>query len=275
MTEPTHRIMSLGGGVQSTAMILMVEEGVLPKVDVAVFADTGWEPPAVYENIEWLKGKCKTPIEIVKWSNIREDVMVAQVSGKKTDGKRFASMPLHALNPDGTPGIVRRQCTEEYKIKPIERFIRREFLGLKKHGRVPKGTSVEHWFGISFDERIRQRTCKDKWRYFHYPLVDRKITRSGCLSWVEEHGYEEPPRSACIGCPFHSNMEWRDMKINRPEEFEDACEVDDAIRNMEGMRAQTFLHRSLVPLRDVDLRNDFDKGQGSLFDDECTGMCGM
>jgi hypothetical protein len=41
-------VISLGGGVQSSAMALMAEQGILlPRPDAAIFADTGHEPDAV------------------------------------------------------------------------------------------------------------------------------------------------------------------------------------------------------------------------------------
>jgi len=45
------RLLSLGAGVQSTVLALMSADGTLPKVDGAVFADTGWEPKRVYEHL--------------------------------------------------------------------------------------------------------------------------------------------------------------------------------------------------------------------------------
>ena len=52
--QPVKRILSLGAGVQSTCVLLMSGRGELPKLDCAVFSDTGWEPPEVYEHFAWL-----------------------------------------------------------------------------------------------------------------------------------------------------------------------------------------------------------------------------
>lgn len=271
-------ILSLGAGVQSTAVLLMSCEGELPKLDHAVFADTGWEPAAVYQHLDWLTEVATThgiPVSRVKAGNIRQDALISQVRGKKTNGHRFASMPLFTRNPeDPREGMIRRQCTREYKIDPINRFIRGELLDLQPRQRAPE-KAVRQWFGISRDEWHRMRDSDAKWRTHYYPLIEKEITRAGCLEWIHDRGYPEPPRSACIGCPYHADAEWRDMKLTRPEEFADACEADDAIRNCGGMRGKVYLHRSCQPLRDVDFRNDFDKGQLSLFSNECSGMCGV
>ena len=42
------RILSLGAGVQSSTLALMIAHGELPMVDHAIFADTGAEPAGVY-----------------------------------------------------------------------------------------------------------------------------------------------------------------------------------------------------------------------------------
>ena len=55
---PTLTVLSLGGGVQSSVMALMAGEGAFDRTpDCAVFADTRWEPPSVYEHLEWLRDR--------------------------------------------------------------------------------------------------------------------------------------------------------------------------------------------------------------------------
>tara|TARA_S200002703_G_C3685248_1_gene210392 strand:+ start:77 stop:376 length:300 start_codon:yes stop_codon:yes gene_type:complete len=99
---------------------------------------------------------------------------------------------------------------------------------------------------------------------------------------MKENGYPEPPRSACIYCPFHSDAEWRRLRDQEPEEFKKAIDFDYKLR---AVKAQTdkmggvpYLHPSLKPLDEVDLRDDVEKGQQLLWNDiqnECAGMCGV
>ena len=49
------RILSLGAGVQSSALALMIEKGQVPMVDAAIFADVKGEPKAVYTHLDWLE----------------------------------------------------------------------------------------------------------------------------------------------------------------------------------------------------------------------------
>jgi 3'-phosphoadenosine 5'-phosphosulfate sulfotransferase (PAPS reductase)/FAD synthetase len=88
-------------------MLALSARGVLPKVDYAIFADTGWEPKTVYDHLDRLEREIARPAGIpilrVSSGNIRDDALDPH--------HRFASMPLYVLNPDGRPGMTRRQCT--------------------------------------------------------------------------------------------------------------------------------------------------------------------
>lgn len=258
-------VISLGAGVQSTTMALMAAHGeITPMPDCAIFADTGWEPRAVYQHLAWLRSPnvLPFPVHIVSAGNLRDDA----IAKTNTTGQRFAAVPWFTLSPHGKEGMGRRQCTKEYKLRPIQRKIV-EFLG----GR-PKG-GAEVWVGISTDEAIRMRPSRVQYIVNRYPLIDAAMSRRDCLSWIEARGYPRPPKSSCIGCPFHSDAEWRALT---PDEFAEAIDVDRAIRRpIRGIRAQQFMHRKCVPLDQVDLSTAEDRGQLNLFNNECEGMCGV
>lgn len=254
------RILSLGAGVQSSTLLLMACEGEL-RIDGAIFADTGWEPAAVYTHLAWLEAQATAagiPIYRVSDGNIRANAL--------DPAHRFASMPLYQRNADGSKGMARRQCTNEYKLKPIRRQLRA--LGAtRKH-------PVVSLIGISLDEYTRMRDSDVQYVQHAYPLVDLRMTRGDCLTWLAERGYPEPQKSACIGCPYRRNKEWRQLS---PEEFADAVDFDHQIRDeAKGSywRGERFLHDSLVPLDLVDLRSEQDRGQMDMFDgDGCGVLC--
>lgn len=276
-------VLSLGAGVQSSVVLLMSCRGELPRLDAAIFADVGWEPKSVYEYLEFLKlesAKYSIPIHVVSRGNLRADALSKfgnlkdpdAIAKKTASGRRWASMPMFTLAKDGTIGMIRRQCTGEYKIAPVEKKLR-ELAGVKPRSR-PKVILVNQYFGISAEEPQRMRDAKLRWVKNEYPLVDLRMTRQRCLEWLERNGYPPAPRSACIGCPFHSDAEWSNIK-NDPEQWADAVEFDNAIRNCGGMRGQMFLHRSCKPLDEIDFRSDVERGQNVFgFETECTGMCG-
>jgi hypothetical protein len=248
-TTPTLVALSLGAGVQSTALLLLAAEGVLPKPDVAIFADTGWEPAAVYRQLDRLaQVAASAGIELhrVSKGNLRHDA---------TDPvHRYASVPYFIRNPDGSNGIGRRQCTSEYKLAPITRKVR-ELLGAKALAfrRVPAGRVCEQWIGFSTDE-IGRVSDKRRVKYLtsRYPLVELGMSRKDCLRWLAARGWGDTVKSACIGCPFHGNRAWRDLRDNHPDEWADAVAYDAAIRHGgargNGLRGTAYLHASRVPL---------------------------
>ena len=276
----TLQVLSLGAGVQSTTLLLMSCRGDLPKLDAAIFCDTGWVPPEVYEHLAWLEEYATrhgVPVHRTGAPTLRKDAISLQVRGTFPGGPRWVSMPLYTRQPGATAvGRTQRQCSQEYKIAPFDRFVRCELLGLQYRHRAPAG-AVDKWLGISADEMRRIRQSKRAWVRNVYPLVGipdvmlpRPFSRPACIAWIKEHfPGREVPRSACIGCPFHSNREWRWIK-SRPDLWADAVEFDQAIRRRGGIRGDMFLHRSGVPLTEANL----DEDQSEMWGDECLGVCG-
>lgn len=269
-------VLSLGAGVQSSTLALMAAHGeVTPMPDFAIFADTGWEPAAVYRWLDWLEGQLPFPVVRVSKGNIRDEQIIARMRGKRgEDGSRWASLPYFTTSGDAV-GMVRRQCTAEYKIQPIEQYLKREMLGLRYRQRAPKTPQLIQWRGISLDEPQRAKESLATWFDVRYPLLEARMTRGHCLEWVESHGYPLPPRSACLGCPFHSDDEWQRIKDGPASEWQSVVEFDRAIRQAGGMRGKTFLHRSLRPIDEIEFQTADNAGQTDLFAGECEGMCGL
>lgn len=265
------KVLSCGAGVQSSTVLLMSCTGHLPKLDTAIFADTGWEPPEVYEYLDWLKEYSEQsgiPFYVVKAGDIRDD--------------RFAGrMPWFVDTGSGEAGIVARGCSDRLKISPVEKKIS-ELVG-RGHGERWDAEKhfYEHWFGISADEMRRCRMSKDDHKIFRYPLIEDispAMKRNDCIKWCKDMGFPEPARSACICCPYHSNREWRRIKDEHPDLFAEAAALEKSVQERRGITGLKFtgmpyLHRSLVPLDQVDLSTEEERGQGMLFD--CTGMCGV
>jgi hypothetical protein len=257
------RILSLGAGVQSSTLALMIAHGDLPPVDCAIFSDTGWEPKAVYEWLGWLETQLPFPVHRVSAGDIRADT----IAKSNSTGGRFAAVPWFTLSPQGKAGMGRRQCTAEYKLRPLQRKVV-ELMG----GKRPKG-GCEMLVGISMDEVWRMKPSRVQYIRNTFPLIEKQITRQACLRWMEEKQYPKPPKSSCIGCPFHSNEQWRALT---QDEFADAVEVDRAIRHSaRGIRAQQFMHKSLKPLDEVDFSTAEERGQLNMFINDCEGMCGV
>jgi hypothetical protein len=238
-------VLSLGAGVQSTAIVLLAIEEKLPLPDFAIFADTGWEPQAVYDHLLLLEKKmieAGIPLIRVNNGNLRKNTLVPEA---------YISIPIFTRNANGSQSMGRRQCTNEYKIRPIRRKIR-ELLGAAppKFLRVPRGNVAEEWIGFSTDEIHRvSDNYPVKYVKKKYPLIDLGMDRKDCSEWLKLRGWE-PTKSACIGCPFNGNARWRKLRDESPDEWNDAIEFDRAIRGRSSDR-ESFLHRSRLPLSEA------------------------
>ena len=269
------QVLSLGAGVQSTVMALMAEErweGV-PKPDLAIFADTGWEPKAVYEHLDWLEEQLSYPVVRVRNGNIREDIL----RGVNPEGRKFIDIPVFVVKDDGKHYVGTRQCTKLYKLKPIHQHLRQR-LGLKYGRLAPMEHQVDMWLGLSRDEVARQKPSKQAWISYWYPLIEKDLSRAQLYAWFKErYPDRELPKSACIGCPYHTDRVWADMKKNDPESFQDAVYVEWAMQNVPQSRGAltgtAYLHKSRVPLNEVAFT--YSGSQSDLMQEECEGLCGI
>lgn len=197
----TYHILNLGAGVQSTALFLMFLDGEFDeKLDFAVFADTQEEPEGVYRHLAWLRSLGGPPILTDTAGKLGNDL----IHGKNSSGQRFASIPAFTSSTPGqTGGMLRRQCTAEYKINVCERIIRRQIVGLEYRQRMPKGVRVVQYFGLSYDEprrvsKVKNRFVGHPWGEGRFPLFDQEMTRSDCVAYLKVQAIPyEVPRSAC------------------------------------------------------------------------------
>jgi hypothetical protein len=245
-----------------------------PTPDFAIFADTGAEPAAVYEHLAWLRSPnvLPFPVEIVSAGDLRGEILDTATKGTRND----ARPPFFVRNADGSTGMLRRQCTGDYKIDPIHKWVR-QALGLRPRQHGPKTPVVVQWIGISTDEASRAKPSRHRWIEHRWPLIDAGMSRHDCLRWLERHNYPRPPKSACTFCPYSSDARLRDMRANDPVSWAEAVAVDKALRSPLYRRivGTAYVHRSLVPLDEVDLSTAEERGQMNMFNDECEGMCGV
>jgi hypothetical protein len=280
--EQVKHILSLGAGVQSSTLALMAARGEVkdyPHLDGAIFADTQDEPVSVYRWLDWLEAEIARspfpfPVYRVTEGKLSEESLRLL---KTKDGRTITRTSIPFFTDDnGEAGkIPGRGCTADFKIKPILKKAKE--LGGVKRGQ--KTVSVIQWIGISLDEVHRMKPSRDAWAECVWPLVDMRMRRHDCLLWMKKNGYPKPPRSACVYCPYHSNSEWRRLKDEDSQAFAIAVAFEKELQRTkaqtDNMRSVPYLHRSLVPLDQVDLSTIEDHGQMSLFGNECTGMCGV
>ena len=269
-----QRFLSLGAGVQSSTLALMIERGQVPMVKAGIFADTGAEPAAVYKWFDWLKTQVSYPIYKVKigdlywhtlWylKGVIDDPLTVPFF-IKTNTKRGSAM-------------IGRRCTYNYKILPINMKIRR-LLGIEKHKKLSqkvKERGVDVLLGISSDELMRMKT--NRYKYFNnvYPLIDLKMTREDCINWMKKNYNKTPPRSSCIFCPYRSDKEWIRIK-NNPEDWKKVVEFDRKLRSSKRefkFKNNIYLHYTCKPIDEVKFKV---KKEPSKYIDACEeGYCGV
>jgi hypothetical protein len=273
------KIISLGVGVQSSGLYYMSSMGEIDRCDYAIFGDTGGEKTRTLEYYDyltlWLNENNGIPLYKATYKDLLKDLL----KQTNSSGNRFASIPAFTLN-DGQKGMLRRQCTNEYKIAQVNKKIR-EILSLPGRTRFPK---IEIYQGITVDEATRMCIPQEKWKINVYPFcgykvypdgncvkIDTKVmTRNDVINWYKEKQLPIPEKSSCVFCPFQSDQNWIRLETTVPKDFETACEVDRQIRDssLKGIKSKIYLHDSLVPLSEV----NFNENQGTLWGN-CTDYC--
>jgi hypothetical protein len=194
--------LSYGGGVNSTALAVLLCSGRLPQYEPwrVVWADTGTEKDETYTYlntvfIPYLSAYGKqletvTPTETVigRWERLRV-----------TGSRRM------------------RTCTDYGKVKPINAHIAANGGG-------------DTLIGIDAGEIGRARDREG----VHYPLVEMWLTREDCVKVIQEAGLPVPVKSGCWCCPFMRTQEVLDLAKNHPCRFERIARLEKAASETHG-----------------------------------------
>lgn len=203
------RVISLGAGVQSTTLALLAAHDEIERPDCAIFADTQWEPREVYDHLDRLEKLLPFPVYRVTAGDIRDSIMTG----------KFEPIPWYIST--GSSG--RRECTNWFKLKPIHDKVK-QLLGTKR----PRRGACEMWLGISTNEAHRIKPSRVQYIKNRWPLIELGMSRAMCMRWLEHRGITAP-RSACCGCPYLSNEDWR-LRRTQPEWADNRCAVAPARR---------------------------------------------
>jgi hypothetical protein len=248
--QPRIRVLSLGAGPHSSALLLLACEGRIPRFDAAVFADPGWLHPAADQRVTQLTSiaaRAGIPVYRVCAGHIRDDALDPR--------RRYASMPLWYGGPEGREFAARRQCVTEYKTRPIKRVIR-DLLGYPAPGRVPRGVFAELAVALTATEASQARDPDARYLRFAYPLIGLGWTTADCGRYLFSCGLTAAPRAMCLGCPSQGNQWWRHLRDYEPTQWDDVVAFDHAIRHGhprasargQQLRGSYYLHLSRQPL---------------------------
>jgi len=303
MTERKHlEVLNCGGGRQSSALVLMACHGEIQKPDLVIMADTGDEQKATLKYWDQVlvpamnaagidhvivrrEHTHKTQQGEFKIGNIRRDTLRSV-----SDGSRIANAPFFVDKGDGKKGLLKRACTSEYKIDPINKHIKRVVFGLLPGRRMATKAcvrTVNQWIGIATEESQRAGgNSGAEWSTLTYPLLDLDMSTNDCKATIRRLGYPIPVKSACIGCPFRSDVSWARMRSEQPEAFALAVDFDSKLRHplgrgrindglteadyadeghrIKGAAFPAYVHSSLQPLGDVDLPDWIGQDDGAF-----------
>lgn len=251
------RSFSFGGGVQSTAALVLAAQGEIPYRNF-LFANVGddSEDPLTLEYVE----QYARPYAVAHGLELAtlERVMVRSgetrtLFGEITrEGSKAQKIPVRGKN--GAPGS--RACTADYKIAVIGRELKR------------RGANAQHpalvGIGISLDEIHRANTRR---RLAHeqldYPLLTLGLRRIDCARIIQQAGLPVPPKSSCWFCPFKRAETWHEMRRTRPELFERACQLEE---HMQARAARLGKRPVYLTAFGRPLRQAIPDGVDTLFD---------
>lgn len=212
-----YHAVSLSGGKDSTAMLLLMIEKGMP-IDVVLTADTGMEFPEMYDHLkkvdEFLFYSRGIHITFLRHPRGFEYLMFDDPKQKPQSiaNRQRLGIPVYG---NGWPGIKVRWCTGQLKTHLIT----------KEVNRLKKERNALHYIGIAVDEAKR---CKEE----QYPLVDWKITEAQALQICYDRGfdfgglYEIYHRASCWCCPFQRISELRKLRRHHPELWVRLQELD-------------------------------------------------
>jgi hypothetical protein len=245
------QIWASGGGVQSAAIAALIVQGKLHP-DLAVIVDTEREQSTTWDYMDAVISPALESVGVVLHRVKKSDFATVDLYGGEEEDSLL--IPAFTTQGDGV-GKLPTFCSNEWKRRVVQRWATAQGVKL-----------ATMWLGISTDERQRLSFVAGKWEN-SYPLVDAMMNRGDCMALVAKMGWPTPPRSSCWMCPNHTTHEWRDIKDNKPKDWQQAIRFDREIRKRD---PNAFLHQGAIPLEEA----DFTERNGDLFDKGCaSGYC--
>lgn len=261
------KVFSFGGGVQSVAALVLAARGEL-ECDAFLFANVG-EDSEGKATLRYLREIAmpyakERGVVLHELHATKRDGSIETIYQRVMSGKRGLVIPVHLQGS----GPMRRQCTHDFKIRVINRWLR-------EHGATTRNPATV-MLGISTNEELRATKEHEGPRYRHieYPFLvrERRMSRLDCVNVIASAGLPIPPKSACYFCPWHTVEMWRELRDNEPEDFQRACDLERHLSEWSAKRGHrpVFLSSKQQPLAQV----VGDVGQRSLFEDTCeSGYC--
>jgi hypothetical protein len=267
VAEPLLTV-SYGGGVQSTALLVLAAQGYIPH-RTFLFANVGddSEHPATLDYVRNVAFEYAADHGI-DMHELERRPKKGRSAGKvetlwgrlMADGSRSLPIPVRMSN--GAPGT--RSCTADFKIRVVARW-------LKEHG-ATAANPAHVAIGISVDEIERATSRREEpFEQVEYPLLTlehrlapRGANRSQCKEIIASAGLPIPGKSSCFFCPFHRPTVFADMARTEPVLFAKCVQLENTLnaRRDDLGKDHVYLTRFGRPLSQV-----FETTQLALLDD--------
>lgn len=206
---------SYGGGVNSTAMMIMLKkQGVEFE---AVFVDHGGDYPETYEYVQLLQDK-GYPITVIK----------AKIEGH--------DLYEYCWDKEVTPSRMLRWCTDKFKIRPLVKYCEKPCI---------------QYLGIDAGEAHRAKPSQNSKIENMFPLVEEGIDRDGCKKIIEEAGLPLPRKSGCYFCPFQRLSDIRRLRDDEPDLWCKTLKLENKSNKARAERGKAPLYIKDAPLEKV------------------------
>ena len=259
----TIKAISYGGGVQSTALVVLAIQKKID-FDVALFSNVGddSEHPASLDYVRNVMQPWATKhgFPVHELTPIRRGEPTTIVNEIMREGSNRNVIPVYG--DIGMP--LSRSCTVDFKIKNVGRWLR-------ANGASKKDPAIVA-IGISTDEIERAGRGKDESGQKRvYPLLDLNLNRDLCTKVIADAGLPVPPKSSCFFCPFHRPLVWAEMRRDEPELFEKSQKLEDYMNARAAERGKTPVYLTRFGKR---LTEAIPEAQESLFSHDGPGEKG-
>jgi len=229
-----NQVVSLSGGKDSTAMLLMMLERGEP-IHSVVWFDTGWEFPEMHEHLNKLETYIRKDFDI--------SLDIVRLKPEKSFEYYLKDKPVKSRHGTkykkslgwGWPSRSLRWCTGK-KSAAIKKYIK----------------SIESpvcCIGYAADEAVRNSKNLLTYKYLiRFPLQEYDVTEQQALAYCMKHGfdwgglYEVFNRVSCFCCPLQRLSELRMLRRHYPELWHKMLIWDLEIPDNRGFREYKTVH---------------------------------
>lgn len=194
-----RRYLSFGGGIDSTALMLLLTDG-LEKFET-LFVDHGTDMPETYEYVKYLQDE-GYPITVIK----------PNVQG-------FSDLYEFCWHKRILPSIMGRWCSDKFKVRPQTKYRKRPCI---------------IYLGYDASEKrraLKVEKLKRKGETYRFPLIEKGITRRLSCEIIRKHKLRIPLKSGCYFCPLQKKRKWKQLLVNHPDLFRKAMLLEEHCKN--------------------------------------------